>query len=195
MSERLASSKRRKVIAFAGLALLLFLAAGLAGTVYITSSPAALRRTEAWWRGAKYLGTEGVTMQTMPNNCGPASLKMIFDHYEIPSTISEIDRRVGLTTRGSSMLSLKEMAEAKGLGADGWIYTIKDFVKAPMPAIVFVRGDHFVVADSVTPYGDIFLSDPALGRIEMTLGNFRKIWNGQTLIFKTSDNGIGNKRR
>ncbi|MGC8594675.1 MAG: cysteine peptidase family C39 domain-containing protein [Candidatus Kryptoniota bacterium] len=31
-------------------------------------------------------------MQTMPNDCGPASLKMIFDHYRIPSTLSEIDR-------------------------------------------------------------------------------------------------------
>ena len=172
MSERLASSKSRKVIAFAGLTLLLFLAAGLVGTVYITSSPAALRRAETWWMGAKYLGTKGVTMQTMSNNCGPASLKMIFDHFGIRSTLSGIDRHVGLTAKGSSMLSLKEMAETRGLGAEGWTYTLADFVKAPMPAIVFVHGDHFVVADSVTKDGNVILSDPSLGRIEMSLTDF-----------------------
>ena len=187
-SEGLASSKRRKVIAIAGLTLLLFLTAGVAGTVYIASSPAVLRGAEAWWIGAKYLGTEGVTMQTMSNNCGPASLKMIFDHFGIRSTLSGIDRHVGLTAKGSSMLSLKEMAETRGLGAEGWTYTLADFVKAPMPAIVFVHGDHFVVADSVTRDGDIVLSDPALGKIEMSLVNFRKIWKGETLVFKKARN-------
>jgi ABC-type bacteriocin/lantibiotic exporter with double-glycine peptidase domain len=134
--------------------------------------------------GAEYLGTKGVTMQTMANNCGPASLKMIFDHYRIPSTIAEIDKSVRLTPKGSSMLSLKEMAERKGLSAEGWRYTIGDFVKLSMPAIVFVHGDHFAVADSVTPDGFVILYDPALGKLKMSLDDFQKIWNGETLVFK-----------
>ena len=182
--ERQTSSRRRKLLAAAGLSALLLFAAVLAGAAYVLTSPNSFGEVSAWWIGARYLGTNGVTMQTMPNNCGPASLKMIFDHYGIRSTLSEIDRHIGLTAKGSSMLSLKEMAETKGLGADGWIYNIKDFVKAPMPAIVFVRGDHFVVADSVTRDGDIVLSDPALGKIEMSLVNFRKIWKGGTLVFR-----------
>lgn len=177
------SISRRNIFAAAGLLALLLFAPSLAGTAYILNSPDAFRKVSAWWMGAEYLGTKGVSMQTMANNCGPASLKMIFDHYGIPSTIVEIYKDVGLTSRGSSMLSLKNMAERKGLGVVGWRYTISDFIKAPKPAIVFVHGDHFAVADSVTPGGFVIFSDTALGKLKMSLSDFQKMWKGETLVF------------
>ncbi|MGC9093854.1 MAG: cysteine peptidase family C39 domain-containing protein [Bacteroidota bacterium] len=179
--------RRKKIIATAALTGLAVVIFGVAGVAQIFISPESFRRISAMWMGAEYLGTEGVVMQTRRNNCGSAALKMVFDHFDIPSTIVQIDTSLGLSVRGASMLSLKELAEKKGLGVEGWKYTIGDFVKAPMPAIVFVHGDHFAVADSVTSDGYIILSDPALGKLRMTLGSFQKIWKGETLVFNKPD--------
>jgi len=180
--------RRKKIVAAAGLLSLIVVIGGLVGITQIFSSPDSFRRTWAWWMGAQYLGTKGVVMQTMRNNCGPAALKMVFDHFGIMSTIVEIDTSMNLTRRGASMLSLKELAEKKGLGVEGWKYTIADLVKAPMPAIVFVHGDHFAVADTVMSNGFVILRDPALGKLKMSLNNFQKIWKGETLVFNKCDN-------
>lgn len=175
---------RRKLLAIIGLAFALILMTGFTSAVYVLNSPSLLRRATAWWIGAQYLGTNGVLMQTQANNCGPASLKMIFDHYGIPSTVDGLDTDAELTYKRTSMLTLKEMAEKRGLGAEGWRYTMDDFMHLKMPAIVFVRGDHFAVADSVTSDGFIILSDPAVGKVKIAANNFQRIWKGETLVFK-----------
>ena len=133
--------------------------------------------------GGEYIGGEGVVLQDKHNNCGPAALKMVFDRYGIPSTLSEIEERIGLSDKGSSMLALKEMAELKGLSAEGWRYTLEDFVRVLKPVIIFLHKDHFAVVDSVTAEGSIILRDPALGRIKMQKEKLGRIWNGETLVF------------
>lgn len=178
---------RRKLFALAALTAISVLMVVFSSSVYVLNSPTVLRRVTAWWMGAQYLGTSGVVMQTQTNNCGPATLKMIFDHYGISSTIESMDSNAELTAKGTSMLTLKEMAEKRGLGAEGWRYTINDFMHAATPSIVFLHDDHFAVADSVTSDGYIILSDPALGRIKMSAHNFQKIWNGETLVFEGKD--------
>jgi ATP-binding cassette subfamily B protein RaxB len=107
---------------------------------------------------------------------------MILDHYDIPSTTDEIERHVRLTARGSTMLSLQEMAELKGLTATGWRLSVEELASRPLPALLFVHRDHFVVADSVCG-GQVFLRDPAIGRIRMPERKLMHIWNGETLLF------------
>jgi ABC-type bacteriocin/lantibiotic exporter with double-glycine peptidase domain len=147
------------------------------------SSPDEFKRFRSWWMGGEYLGSEGVVLQDKQNDCGPAALKMVFDHYDIPSTLAEIEQSVGLTAKGSSMLALKEMAELKGLRAEGWRYTLEDFLKAPKPVILFVDGDHFAVVDSVTANNDVVMRDPAIGKLKLPLKKLSRIWKGETLVF------------
>jgi len=141
----------------------------------------------------EYPGSEGIVLQDKQNNCGPAALKMVFDHYGISSALVEIESNVGLTEKGSSMLALKEMAELKGLKAEGWRLTLEDFLKVPMPAIVFVHGDHFAVVDSVTDDNDVVMRDPALGKVKLPGKKLLRIWNGETLVFRTRTQGGGRK--
>jgi ATP-binding cassette, subfamily B, bacterial CvaB/MchF/RaxB len=155
----------------------------LAGTTFVAGSPIYLKNFLAWKMGGEFLGEEGVILQDKYNNCGPAALQMVFEFYGVPSSIRQIEEGLILSKKGSSMFSLKLLAEKKGLKAEGWKFTLKDLLNTPMPAVLFVHGDHFVVADSVSADGDLFLRDPALGRIKLPQRNIWRIWRGETLVF------------
>lgn len=143
-----------------------------------------LRNTiSARWYGGEYLGTEGVLLQDKGPNCGPAALLMVFHNFGIESSIREIEKVSGMTDAGTSMFGLKQMAEVKGLRAEGWRYTLDDFLTAPKPAILFVRGDHFVVVDSISINNQVYIRDPARGQYNISLNGLNRIWKGETLIF------------
>lgn len=136
-----------------------------------------------WRMGGPYLGNQGVRFQTGINDCGPASLQMIFDYYRIPSTIQEIEQTIGLNEKGSTMLALKEMSELKGLHAEGWRLTPKDFSNILFPALLFIHNDHYVVVDSIWN-DNVFVRDPAVGRLKIPKGKLTQIWKGEILLFK-----------
>jgi uncharacterized protein len=133
--------------------------------------------------GANLNDEKNVIFQTKENNCGPVALKMIFDHYKIPATLVEIENKVGLNNRGTSMLALKEMADLKGLHAEGWRLSLEDFLKTTFPVILFVNEDHYIVADSVVS-DTLFFRDPALGKLRLRINKLPEKWNGETLVFK-----------
>jgi ABC-type bacteriocin/lantibiotic exporter with double-glycine peptidase domain len=133
--------------------------------------------------GGIYLGNHGVRFQTGINNCGPTSLQMIFDYYRIPSTVQEIEQTIGMNEKGSTMLALKEMSELKGLHAEGWRLTPHDFSNIMFPALLYIHDDHFVVADSIWN-DNVFVRDPAIGRLEIPKGKLTQIWKGEILLFK-----------
>jgi len=140
------------------------------------------KKTVSFFKGSKYLGEDGVIFQKHSNDCGPAALKMIFDHFGIPVTLEEITEKVQ-GKNGSTMLSLKEMAELKGLKAEGWRYTFKDLKKIEFPAIAFVNRNHYVVILKLTDNEKIIVLDPSIGKLEYPAWRFKKIWKGETLIF------------
>jgi ABC-type bacteriocin/lantibiotic exporter with double-glycine peptidase domain len=175
---------KRRVIALFGLCAMLGSGGVLLGIGGVFSSPEGVGTLSQWRLGAKFLGTEGVVMQDKRNNCGPAALKMILDAHGIRSELEEIEQSIHLTAKGSSMLSLKKYAEAKGLKAEGWRLTLEAFLKAPKPMIVFIEGDHFAVVDSTTQEGEVVLRDPARGRLKLPVGKMKEIWNGETLVFQ-----------
>lgn len=129
-----------------------------------------------------YDAKKDIVLQNDNNNCGPAALKMIFDRYEIAATLDEIENKTNSRKTGTSMLALKEMAELKGLRAEGWRLRLEDLMKCTLPVILFVNGNHYVVLDSVAN-DTLFINDPALGKLKILKGKISKIWNGETLIF------------
>lgn len=183
----------QKFVAAAGLGGILLFFGFILVAVLLVSSPDGYKRFHAWRMGGEYMGSEEVILQDKRNNCGPAALKMVFDHYGIVSTLAEIENKVGLTEKGSSMLALKEMAELKGMRAEGWRLTLEDFLfrfaesrttgKFPEPVIVFVQGDHFAVVDSVNGNDEIIMRDPAIGKLRIPAKNLPRMWKGETLVF------------
>jgi hypothetical protein len=117
------------------------------------------------------------------SSCGPIALKMIFEYYGTACTLEEITDRIDLTPKGASMLSLKEMAEAKGLNAEGWKLTFEDLANLSIPVIAYVNGNHFVVVDSISESETVYVRD-ARGRFKMTKDEFVRGWHGETLVLR-----------
>jgi uncharacterized protein len=124
----------------------------------------------------------GSLLQTGENTCGPTALQMIFDYFKIPSTVKETEQGVELTDEGTTMLALLRYAMSKGLHAEGWRLSSQDFIKARFPVILFVSGNHFVVADSIRN-SVVFIRDPAKGKVAIPFNDLTRIWKGETLIF------------
>ncbi len=164
-----------------GIAIVVF-AAVIVNSSWIIRLPSLKEHPSDFYAEGEYQGEEGVHMQTRYNNCGPASLQMIFDHYKISSSLDEIERSVRVTGNGATMLSLKQMAEFKGLRAEGWRLTLNDFLNTSFPLLLFVHNDHFVVADSISN-NMVFLRDPAIGKVRIAATNLPKIWGGEALVF------------
>jgi ABC-type bacteriocin/lantibiotic exporter with double-glycine peptidase domain len=108
---------------------------------------------------------------------------MIFDYYRIPSTVQEIEQTIRLNEKGSTMLALKEMSELKGLHAEGWRLARKDFSNISFPALLFIHDDHYVVADSIWN-DNVFVRDPAIGRLRIPKGKLAQIWKGEILLLE-----------
>lgn len=174
----------KRTAAFIALVLILVAGGIILGFAIVIASPDGPRRFSAWRVGGDFAGTEGVVLQDKRNNCGPAALQMAFEHFGIASTVKEIEEQVKLTERGSSMLALKEMAERRGLNAEGWRLTMGDLLAAAKPCIVFINGDHFALVDSVNNTGEVFLRDPARGKLRIPMMKFPALWSGETLVLK-----------
>ncbi len=172
----------RKAMAKALVLLSVLLVAAIIGTAVVWHMPSGPRYVLAFAIGADYVGTDGVVFQTNGKNCGAAVLKMICDHYNVAVPLSDIDSSVEVTNRGASMFALKNYAESKKLSAAGWKLTYDEFERKPFPMILFVNNNHYIVADSAAA-GEVFLRDPAIGRLKITKRNFLKIWKGEALTF------------
>ena len=164
-----------------GIAIVVF-AVAIVNSSWIVRLPDLKQHPSSWYGGGGYQRKEGVIFQTSYNDCGPAALQMIFEHYKISSTLGEIERSVRLTGNGTTMLSLKQMAELKGLYVEGWRLTLNDFLNTSFPLLLFVHDDHFVVADSVCNR-IVFLRDPSMGKVEIPTTDLPQIWRGEALVF------------
>ncbi len=134
--------------------------------------------------GAKYIGKGGVVLQKGKNDCGAASLKMIFNYFKINVDLSEISKKT-LTKNGTNMLKIKKLAEEKGLKVSAYKMNIKDLKKVRSFAILHLKNDHFVVLD-INVNKNIIILDPAIGKLSFETENFEKNWSGNILVFRTS---------
>ena len=139
--------------------------------------------------GVRNLGGEGVVRQKYATDCGAAALQMIFSHFEIASDYEDLTLGLGVTSEGTSMLRLKHAAEARGLLCRGWRLTASDLSDIPLPAILSLRRNHFVVLDSYSPGRDLVIRDPARGRLQLSMRKLESIWGGETLLFTQPGKG------
>ena len=174
--------KNKPTIGIVVLLAIFFLAATLQIIAEFVTSETIYRNVTAWLKHAEYEGTEGVVLQTRMMNCGPTALKMVLDNLGIEREIADIENTIGLDEAGSSLFDLMQYAESQGVHAEAWRLNMDDLENQPLPAIVFIEGDHFAVLDRITQRGEVILRDPAIGRLRMSKGSFGRIWQGETLI-------------
>ena len=131
--------------------------------------------------GAGDLGTERVVLQRTRSDCGDACLAMVCRGPNARDAVARVLGRTPRGPRGLTLLALKDAAERLGFIATGWRTTSAGLRAVRRPAILFVRGNHYVVLDSVTQDGSVFLRDPAIGRIFLRAQRLTRIWKGEVL--------------
>jgi ABC-type bacteriocin/lantibiotic exporter with double-glycine peptidase domain len=115
-------------------------------------------------------------LQTSLMDCGPATLKSVFDGFGRPINLERLRERCQTDVDGTSLTAMHETAERLGLEVEQ-IMVPKDNLLEPtaacLPAIVFLANPdgllHFVTVWNVVG-SRVQLMDPARGRVWMDKG-------------------------
>lgn len=117
-----------------------------------------------------------IEYQMDSQDCGPACLKMVAKHFGRYYSLQHLRDRCGLTKDGVSLLDLGTGAESIGLHSLAIKCGVDDLVeKVPFPAIIFWRGNHFVVVYKANSR-HVWVSDPTKGHVRYSVREFADGW-------------------
>jgi ABC-type bacteriocin/lantibiotic exporter with double-glycine peptidase domain len=141
------------------------------------------RMLSAGLQGAIYRDDTSTVLQRHNNDCGAAALMMILKDRGIKSDLADLERDMALRPEGVSLLNLRELAARRGAPGTSWMLSLDDLKHAPLPAILFVHGRHYVVVTRfVNPYV-AEVRDPAIGKLYWPTMTLSLAWSGESLIF------------
>lgn len=145
---------------------------------------------------------KNIMKQKLDFSCGSASVSTILNYYlghpiseeEIIEGIFKIGNLQKIIERkGFSLLDIKKFLGSIGYKAEGYKLDLKGLVSLEKPAIVtIVIGNykHFVVFRGVYK-GRVFLADPALGNMIVSVDEFEKMWyENIALVVEVDDEKI-----
>lgn len=120
-------------------------------------------------------------LQTDDMDCGSTSLRIIAKYYGKEYSAEMLRRNCHITRNGVSMLGISEAAEHIGFKTLGVKITFKQLAEdAKLPCILHWNQNHFVVCYKIKKRRNdnyqIFISDPAAGKINYTKAEFMKCW-------------------
>lgn len=150
---------------------------------FLTQHSLGLKKARAWIRGARFVTSRNVVLQSRNNDCGAASLKMILETHGIERSVSELSSDLKLTMEGTSLLNLRLTAARLGVPARSWLLRPEDLTRAPLPAIAYINKNHFVVIRRFIAPEVMEVDDPALGKLQWPGCTFQRFWSGETLVF------------
>lgn len=123
--------------------------------------------------------------------CGPDSLLRICQLLNIDTDFDELSKLTGYDPEiGTNMLGLLQGAESKNLNPKGIKTNVKGLKQIFMPAIAYLKGNHFLVFEKAVSDG-VLIFDPA-EKYDRYLSSkeLSQIWNGELLIFDYNLNKI-----
>ena len=125
--------------------------------------------------------------------CGPTCLAMIFKYYGYYNIQTLLIKLTEVTSEGSNLYSLAEVAQQFGFNADAYELDYEHLSQIQLPCIAHYNGIHFIVIYKFTEEF-VWIADPAYGKDKLTKEEFLKKWNGIVLtveptpeIFKNKD--------
>lgn len=127
-------------------------------------------------------------------DCGPACLGIILAHKGIAVSATRLREDCGVSRDGTTAADLLRVARAHGLPGRGLRVGDPAALRG-LPAIILVRGNHFVVLESVAADGTVAINDPARGRYRQRGAEFRTEFSGIALTFEGASRGPAVRQR
>jgi NHLM bacteriocin system ABC transporter peptidase/ATP-binding protein len=114
--------------------------------------------------------------------CGAAALAMVLAAHGKWLPLTELRRLCGVSRDGSRASNMLRAARGLGLEAKGFRVATARIGLAPVPAIVFVNANHYMVLEGLRE-GRVHLNDPAGGPLDLSMEEFDRIFSGIVLCF------------
>jgi NHLM bacteriocin system ABC transporter peptidase/ATP-binding protein len=118
--------------------------------------------------------------------CGAAALALVLAHYGRWTPLEELRVLCGVSRDGSKAVNILKAARSFGFKAYGKRQEPADLATLPVPAILFVGMNHFVVFEGVTRTG-FQVNDPASGRRILSPEDFDGQFTGLVLVFEPTE--------
>ncbi len=115
-------------------------------------------------------------------DCGAASLGMVCRHFGRRVSLTRVRELVGTGYDGTSLAGICDGARALGLAARAVKVSRSRLDLLPLPAIVHVDANHWVVLYDVGP-DEVRLADPAKGLAVLPRDEFCERWSGYAALF------------
>ena len=118
--------------------------------------------------------------QVEDSDCGPACLKMIAHHYGKQVPLAEIRDSCGIQKQGASLRDLTIGGQRLGLECVAVRADLATLIEhAQLPAVLFWRGNHFVVLYRIEVRKEQYffhIADPGYGRMRLSQAEFTRSW-------------------
>lgn len=162
-------------------------------SMLVLTTPGGVQYERASVRPLSEFKYHNVVPQRYDYSCGSAALTTLMNHYlDVPISEAQAmegmlqwgDKEQIIRRRGFSMLDMKRYVTALGYDSGGFRADVEALAGLEHPAIVPIHWggfDHFVVLRRVAA-GRVFLADPAMGNLSMSLERFREVWEPNVLF-------------
>ena len=131
---------------------------------------------------------KNLVLQQDQSDCGVACLQSLLKYYEGNQSLEKLRELSGTMSQGTTLLGLYEAANKIGFDAEGYSSDISELNKQNEPVILHVlienRLQHYVIC-----FGQLndkyIIGDPALGIVEYTISDLKKVWKSRQLLTLT----------